>query len=797
VNDAIRQNARVALSSLVWLGLVSCGVRSEPAPAKMTPVAPPAALATPALDAPFVVEEPPRSRTERRSATDATALRVVYSNVAVSIENDIARTVVTDVYVNDGKSSAPLTYRFPLPGDANVVGFADFRDGERHEAAFTSREAAKKEFDRAKASGEHAALGETDAGASFHLELTPIAAGQSRRVELSYVQTLHSLGSERNYVFPSAQYTQLKQPTLLEILVRAVPASTLLSLETPNQADARNSRPSPKLGLSSLQRFENPLSEDFVVRYSEAAEPLELAARGARVADEADGFVTARFAFNKDPWPEAGAARDVILVLDTSLSMSGPALERGKELATRVIDNLSEKDGLALVSFDASVRSWGNFKHADAVTRDAARREVRELRAQGASNLDAAIDRAAELVKEGAAPVLVLISDGQPTLGDDLEHLTPTATRQDFQKAQTFIALFNYPSRQAALEALFPKVVLRYVPNGVAGQDVARRLAELASAPVIQDIAIEVSGASPGSQHGAVPTALVLGDQLRVMARAPGAVTFKVKGTLHGRPVSLEQALTPAPVADGDGGLPVEWARARIHEFESTYRDTHDESLRQSILELGGKYHVASAFTSLVASDSLSPDRVLPGDPELRVRAPRSAEAVSAILPWGETVTLAWCAEEGLWLGRFLVPRGTSDGLYPVRVLVDFQGVTSLRSTLPFRVDSAAPRFKLRAEREGDSVRFDAEPVRDVFDRDGVNLRLDLVDVKRVVVRFAGAELPLIRVDARRWTALSPPLEHDALTRSEAAQRAELVATDFAGNHSHTTIAIELGRSHR
>jgi Ca-activated chloride channel family protein len=797
VTDVTRRGATRGLGALLWLGLVSCGARSEPTAVKATPVAAPIAAAAPVLDEPFVVEEPRPARSERPKATDANALRVVYSNVAVSIENDVARTVVTDVYVNDGKSSAPLTYRFPLPGDANVVGFADFRDGERHEAAFTSRDAAKKEFERARTSGEHAALGETEGAANFHLELTPIPAGQSRRVELSYVQTLHSLGSERDYVFPSAQYTQLKEPTLLEIAVRAVPTSALLSLETPNQADARNSRPSPKLGLSSVQRFQNPLSEDFVVRYGEAAEPLELAARGARVADETDGFVTARFAFNKDPWPEARAARDVILVLDTSLSMSGPALERAKELASRVIDNLSDKDALALVSFDASVRSWGNFKRADVVTRDAARREVRELRAQGASNLDAAIDRAAELVREGAAPVLVLISDGQPTLGDDLEHLTPTATRKDFEKAQTFIALFNYPSRQAALEALFPKVVLRYVPNGVAGQGVARTLAELASAPVIENIALEVRGATPGTQHGAVPSALVLGDQLRVLARAPGMVTFKVKGTLHGRPVSLERTLAPNPLGVGDGGLPVEWARARIHEFEATYQDTQDESLRKSIIELGGKYHVASAFTSLVASDSLSPDRVLPGDPELRVRAPRSAEAVSAILPWGETVTLAWCAEEGLWLGRFLVPRGTSDGLYPVRVLVDFQGVTSLRSTLPFRVDSAAPHFKLRAEREGEAVRFDAEPVRDVFDRDGVNLRLDLVDVKRVVVRFAGAELPLIRVDDRRWTALSPPLTHHALTPSEAPQRAELVATDFAGNHSHTTISIELGRSRR
>jgi hypothetical protein len=53
--------------------------------------------------------------------------------------------------------------------------------------------------------------------------------------------------------------------------------------------------------------------------------------------------------------------------------------------------------------------------------------------------------------------------------------------------------------------------------------------------------------------------------------------------------------------------------------------ESHDGTVRAEIVSLGTSFHLVSSLTNLVAADDgLSPDQVMPGDPEIRVRAPRA-----------------------------------------------------------------------------------------------------------------------------------------------------------------------------
>jgi hypothetical protein len=301
---------------------------------------------------------------------------------------------------------------------------------------------------------------------------------------------------------------------------------------------------------------------------------------------------------------------------------------------------------------------------------------------------------------------------------------------------------------------------------------------------VISELKIDVQGAVADSLVLPNSDRLLLGDALRLHGRLEGALRVSVSGVLHGQKLQRELTLSAQPEPHLHGQLALEWARARVAQLEAEYRSEPSDALRSQIVALGTEHSLATMFTSFVASDSLGPDRVMPGDPELRVRAPRSAEAVFARLPWGEIVHCSYSEDEQLWLGRFLVPRSLRDELYRVRVFVTQQGLTELRTSLYVRVDSRPPQFSLALS--PDRRRLVATPLGDVFDAGGDSVRPDRADVRSVVVRLGHGDQLVLRQEGELWTVelseLLPPGSHTAT----------LVASDFASNTSESVTRLQV-----
>jgi hypothetical protein len=126
---------------LVGLGLcVACsgGTGGNAGPAK--PAASSTA-STPQSD-PFVVKEPAPADPGSEPAKVGPRVRHGYSHARAEVRSDSVHVVVTDVLVNDSDGETKVTYRFPLPDDATISGFADYEDGRRIDAAIGGKEAA-------------------------------------------------------------------------------------------------------------------------------------------------------------------------------------------------------------------------------------------------------------------------------------------------------------------------------------------------------------------------------------------------------------------------------------------------------------------------------------------------------------------------------------------------------------------------------------------------------------------------------------------------------------------------------
>lgn len=783
--------------SLLTLSMIACGGGASdpaaPAPEPAPAAAPaPVQAQTIAATASFIAVEPPPAP----PAGAATTLRIAYASVHVAIEAGVARTTIDEVMVNDQPAPLEAKFSFPLPDDATVTDFADWRDGKRVAASLTGKEQARARFEQAAAAGKTASLAEAD-GRTFELSLAALPGKGQRRVELVYTQTIHSLGGERTWALPARHYTD-QVPTHLDLAVELTGEREITLARELNHDDARVVRASARRATVLLARSRRPLERDVVVRWTEPTADFDLAGRAARRSAAEPAYVAARFGFERDPDATTRTPMRVVLVLDRSLSMAGDPVAHARQLAGGVLDLLDPRDSVGLVTFASEIVSLTPAP-ATIAQREKIRTELGASVASGASNLSAALDAAAAMLAGAPNGVVVLMTDGQPTAGDGVDDDLPAAKAADVAKARVVIAHFNYPSRQAALEHLFPGAQLHYVPDGRAGDAAVKQLVRLAAAPSIENLKITADGAL-GELAGAIPQTLAMGEDVRIAARADKPVTLHVTGELRGHPIALTQTIAVPAATDpagpgGDDGLGVEWARLRIADLERRLR-AGEPGLDGEIRQLGTDYRLATRFTSFVADapapdptgdDSLSPDRIRPGDPEIRVHASRSMQAVYAVLPWGELVPCEWEPREGLWLGRFLVPRGARDGTYRVRVFTSSQGTVALRTTLVYRVDDQAPKFTLDATYTQGVLHLRATALDAVFDaRKGDSIRDDKVDLRRAVVRLDGRDLELVR-DGEVWTA-------DVVIALHGKRTLSLVTTDFAGNASTATKQLETGK---
>ena len=747
-----------------------------------------------------VLGAPPPAAASGRLASGGAALRCAYAHAEVRVEGDVARTVVTQVFVNDLDAPVEASYGFPLPEDAAVTGFADWRQGRRIEASIAGREEASEAYEAAADEGRPAALTETDRRAGFVLKLSAIAPRATRRVELSYVQTLSGLGGERTYVFPAGQEPAA---TLTDVEVHLPGERPMRDLRSLNHPDARVDRSPPGGAAVYASRGRGGLGHDLVLRWREISAPLDLAARAVRAVSSEPGYVEARFAFSADPAGHLQPPRDVVLLVDTSLSMAGEPLERARVLAEGVLSELRTQDRVELVSFaDLVTMTFGELVAADDVALHRGLERLDDLRARGRSNLEAALATAEDLLRGSERGLLVLVTDGQPTRGAGFAAVELAVDRAAFEGTRVVWAHVSYPSRQGGIEALFPNITTRYLPDGPAGEEAVEELIRLAVAPSIEALDVRLLGVGVGEVVGVVPERLAVGEHVRLLARADSQVVVMVTGMLHGRPLLMQQIVVApdAPDGRGDRGLPVEWARLRVRDLEARLGSLDGaaaEAIEAEVRRLGTTYGLATRFTSYVLADTLAPDRFKPGDPEIRVHAPRQALGVRAILPWGEEIRCLWDEDEELWLGRFLVPRGVADGTYRMRVFVDSQAGTALRGTLFFRVDSLPPAFALEVEGEGpwssgSVVRVVARPLDGVFEGEvvattGDTVVRDRIDLRRISVRVGARDVPLAQSGLGEvWAA------EVALDLPAGRHTLRLVAVDYAANATEAELVVEV-----
>ncbi|MET8046970.1 VIT domain-containing protein [Streptosporangium sp. NPDC005286] len=567
-------------------------------------------------------------------------------DVTAAVTGLLADIEVVQGFHNPHDVALEATYVFPLPDRAAVTAFRMEADGRVIEGVLKERGQARADYDQAIAQGKRAAIAEEDRPDVFTIRVGNIVPGERVTVHLTLNQPLPYEDGAATFRFPlvvAPRYipgtpldgeragdgwtpdtdavpdaSRITPPVLLPGFPNPVRLSLAVSVD-PAGLELREIRSSLHVvlqegGTIRLQPGER-LDRDFILRLATGASTsLALA------PDDENGEGTFTLTVVPEAAPAGARAKDVVLVLDRSGSMTGWKMVAARRAAARIVDTLTSRDRFAVLSFDTVVEQPDGLGEGLCTASDRNRYRAVEhlarLEARGGTEMLAPLEQAAALLADSARDrVLVLVTDGQ--VGNEDQILKRTGSRLAGVRVHTVgidrAVNAGFLGRLAGLGGGRCELVESEDRLDEAMEHIHRRI----GAPLVTDLALHSDGLDlitetvghVGSIYPGVPLT-VLG---RYRGAATGALTVRgldAAGLPWERRVASTTVDTPA--------LRAIWARGRLRTLEDRYA-IGDRSLEAEIVETSLRYGVLCRFTAFVAVDT---QVVAEGGPGHRVIQP-------------------------------------------------------------------------------------------------------------------------------------------------------------------------------
>ncbi|MEV8631823.1 VIT domain-containing protein [Streptosporangium sp. NPDC051023] len=562
-------------------------------------------------------------------------------DVTADVSGLVAGVEVVQGFRNPHDVALEATYVFPLPDRAAVTSFRMEADGRVVEGVLKERGQARADYDQAISEGRRAAIAEEDRPDVFTIRVGNIVPGERVTVHLTLNQPLPYEDGAATFRFPLVVAPRYIPGTPLDgeqagdgwaadtdavpdasritppVLLPGFPSPVRLSLAVsvdPAGLELREVRSSLHVvreegNTVRLQPGER-LDRDFILRLSfDASTSLTLVPDEESDGREPEGT----FTLTVVPGPAEATARakDVVLVLDRSGSMTGWKMVAARRAAARIVDTLVGGDRFAVLSFDTVVEHpeglGEGLSEASDRNRYRAVEHLARLEARGGTEMLDPLERAVTLLGGSTDDadsvrdrVLVLVTDGQ--VGNEDQILERLGARLAGVRVHTVgidrAVNAGFLGRLAGLGAGRCELVESEDRLDEAMEHIHRRI----GSPLVTDLSLKADGLDlvPGtvSRLGSIYPDVPLTVQGRYRGVCGGALAVRgldSTGQPWERRIAGTRVENPAVRAI--------WARARLRTLEDRYA-AGDRSLEAEIVEVSLRHGVLCRFTAFVAVDS-------------------------------------------------------------------------------------------------------------------------------------------------------------------------------------------------
>jgi Ca-activated chloride channel family protein len=308
---------------------------------------------------------------------------------------------------------------------------------------------------------------------------------------------------------------------------------------------------------------------------------------------------------------EKAVDKDIVLVLDSSGSMSGTKIRQAKEAARFIVNHLGRGDEFTLVDFDDGVSAFSEgLVPATDDNVDRALKFIDGIVDSGGTNINEALLTALSRMPAGDRPSYVLfLTDGLPTVGTtETAEILRNAAQANRRGSRVFVFGVGHDVNTQLLDRISTdnRGTSVYVGEGEDLEVALSGFYEKIASPVLADLAVSFQGIETEQVYPRTLPDLFKGSQLVLVGRyrGRGPVTAVLTGksgreakrfVLEGRPLDRSGRAS---------FLARLWATRRIgYLIEEIRLHGSNEELVGEVRRLGLKYGIVTPYTSFLVTE--------------------------------------------------------------------------------------------------------------------------------------------------------------------------------------------------
>ncbi len=344
------------------------------------------------------------------------SLDIKYHHVDVSIDGQVCTTTVDEVFKNPYTVELEGTYIFPMPEGAAIDRFSLKIDGEEVVGEMLDADEAASAYRDMVRQNKDPAILEYVGRKAFRARIYPIPANAEKRVEISYTEILpYDSGMIKyHYLLDTERFSPLPlEDVAINVTIAGNKPITTFSSPTHNIATERTDS-----GATITYREEGTWPDrDFILYFAISDE--EIAANLIVDKPEGEDGFFMLLVTPPEPGDIPATSKEVLFVMDTSGSMGGEKIEQVKDALNYCLNSLNPGDSFNVVTFsDQPVLYSDKTVAANKENVRAAFDFVKDIKASGGTNIDAALASALEVGAGNDKPIYILfLTDGKPTVG--------------------------------------------------------------------------------------------------------------------------------------------------------------------------------------------------------------------------------------------------------------------------------------------------------------------------------------------------------------------------------------------
>ncbi len=534
-------------------------------------------------------------------------------HIDVAIKDNLATTTIEQIFVNNTKQTLQAKYIFPLPQGANFSSFNVTINGKQVEGQLMEREQARQKYYEIVRKLIDPGLLEFIDHKTVQLSVAPIFAGEKKTVRITYNQLLKKDGGLHRYQYPFiGKATQNIAIEKASLNLQVKTSNELKTVYSPTHSPQIKREGKNKAQLSvNLNDQKSILEKNFVLYMSQDNKAISLNSLSYKKPGDDHGYFMVTVRPPEKIMKQKRLAKNMVLAIDTSGSMSGQKIAQAKKALKYVINQLHTEDTFSIVQFNTDVSTYhSESMSANDVNKQKALEYVDDLSAGGSTNIEEALKISFQHVpppKNNRPSYVIFLSDGEPTIGvTDTAGLIKTAHQANTKKAKLFNFGIGYNINTDLLTQLSeahhgsttfvePNENLELALSGFYNK---------IESPVLADVQVDFGDFKISKTYPKAIGDLFAGTEVILVGRYNGNGQTHI--TVNGKVGNENQSFT-YPVRWNNNStthnqLPRLWAGRRIgFLLDAIHQNGENKETKQEIITLSKKYGILTPYTSFLS----------------------------------------------------------------------------------------------------------------------------------------------------------------------------------------------------